>query len=110
MWIGELFTMTFFDAVFEVLTKIPEGKVLTYGDVATILGNPRASRAVGYALRHNPMPHAIPCHRIVNREGALARSFAFGGMETQAEWLMEEGVEVVDGKVDLARYRWHYDE
>ena len=101
--------MNFYDEVYEVLCMIPVGKVATYGDIARILGNPRASRAVGYALHNNPKPYVIPCHRIVDRYGRLAKSYAFGGLETQAELLRNEGVEVNEGAVDLTKYRWRHD-
>ena len=64
--------MSFYDKVYEVVRKIPKGYVMTYGQVALLCGNPRASRAVGYALHVNPYPGVIPCHRIVNRFGYLS--------------------------------------
>jgi len=67
-------------------------------------GNPRMSRAVGNALHKNPDPLHIPCFRVVNSKGELAGAFAFGGGKAQAELLREDGVEVVDGKVDLEKY------
>ena len=97
----------FFRRVYAFLQKVPEGKVVTYGDVAAAVGAPRSSRQVGYALHVNPAPGVIPCHRVVNRFGALAASFAFGGAAAQAELLKSEGVEVQeDFTVDLRRYRW----
>ena len=98
--------MNFYDKVYELLRKIPVGKVTTYGDIAVMLGNPRASRAVGYALHNNPEPYVIPCHRVVDRFGHLATSYAFGGLDTQAELLRNEGVEVENDMVDLTKYRW----
>ena len=99
--------MNFFEEVYEVVKAIPEGKVATYGQIARLMGAPRASRAVGYALHVNPTPIVIPCHRVVNRFGALAPAFAFGGKEVQAELLAKEGVEVdKDFVVDLAKYQW----
>ncbi len=96
---------TFFDKVYIAVKQIPEGKVATYGQIACAIGSPRASRQVGYALHVNPEPFAIPCHRVVNRFGALAPAFAFGGQEVQAELLKREGVEVnPDYTVDLSVY------
>ena len=66
----------FFQRVYAFLQKIPAGKVVTYGDVAAAVGAPRSSRQVGYALHVNPAPGVIPCHRVVNRFGALAEKFA----------------------------------
>lgn len=98
--------MTFSQAVYEYLKTIPRGKVVTYGMIARAIGRPRASRQVGNALHRNPAPVVVPCHRVVNREGRLAPAFAFGGAEKQAELLRAEGVEVVDGYVDLRKYLW----
>ncbi len=75
-----------------VVQRIPKGKVTTYGDVARLIGNPRMSRVVGYALHVNPDPANIPCHRVVNRFGEVSEAFAFGGGNRQYELLMEEGV------------------
>ena len=99
--------MNFFEEVYEVVKAIPEGKVATYGQIARLMGAPRSSRAVGYALHVNPTPIVIPCHRVVNRFGALAPAFAFGGKEVQAELLAKEGVEVDENfVVDLDKYQW----
>lgn len=96
--------MSFYDKVYEQVKKIPEGKVATYGQIAAMCGSPRASRAVGYALHFNPMPGVIPCHRVVNRFGALAERFAFGGAEAQKALLEKEGVKVDGYFVDLEKY------
>lgn len=98
-------TMNFFEKVYEIVKQIPQGKVATYGQIAFAAGSPRAARQVGYALHVNPQPGIIPCHRVVNRFGALAPAFAFGGREAQAALLQAEGVEIgSDDTVDLQRY------
>ena len=97
--------MNTFEKIYEVVKNIPEGRVATYGQVAFLAGNPRWSRVVGYALHNNPEPNVIPCHRVVNREGRLAPSFAFGGDEIQRQLLEAEGITFEpDGKVDLKKY------
>ena len=99
--------MSFFENVYEAVQLIPRGKVATYGQIARMIGAPRSSRAVGYALHANPRPGVIPCHRVVNCEGRLAPAFAFGGPEIQAQLLESEGVEVgEDFIVDLGKYLW----
>lgn len=99
--------MSFFENVYEAVQLIPRGKVATYGQIARMIGSPRSSRAVGYALHANPRPGVIPCHRVVNREGRLAPAFAFGGPEIQAQLLESEGVRVsADFVVDLGKYLW----
>lgn len=90
--------------IYEAVKKIPKGQVATYGQIAEMAGNPRMSRAVGNALHKNPDPLHIPCFRVVNSKGELAGAFAFGGGKAQAELLREDGIEVVDGKVDLKKY------
>ena len=62
------------------------------------------ARAVGNALHKNPDPVNIPCYRIVNAKGELAGKFAFGGEKVQEELLANDGIEVVDGRVDLNVY------
>lgn len=97
--------MNTFEKIYEVVKNIPEGRVATYGQVAFLAGNPRWSRVVGYALHNNPEPNVIPCHRVVNREGRLAPSFAFGGDEIQRQLLESEGITFEpDGRVDLKKY------
>ena len=97
--------MNFFEKVYEVVKKIPKGKVATYGQIAHAVGAPRAARQVGWALHVNPEPGIIPCHRVVNRMGRLAPAFAFGGEKTQASLLRAEGVEVSEEYiVDLTKY------
>ena len=95
-----------FSAIYDIVCQIPRGRVATYGQVAAVLGNRRLSRVVGYALHANPKPGVIPCHRVVNRFGALTPAFAFGGVERQSELLRAEGVEVADATVDLERFGW----
>lgn len=98
--------MTVFEKIYEVVCNIPEGKVATYGQVAMLAGNPRWSRVVGYALHKNPAFGVIPCHRVVNRNGKTAESFAFGG-DIQRQMLENEGVVFgADGLIDLDKYLW----
>lgn len=100
--------MQFYEMVYETVRRIPKGKVASYGQIALLCNNPKASRAVGCALHKNPFPGLIPCHRVVNRNGRLAPAFAFGGPDAQRALLEAEGVPVnADGFVDLRKYGWH---
>ena len=90
--------------IYEAVKKIPRGKVATYGQIAALAGNTRMARAVGNALHHNPDPDNVPCYRVVNSRGELSGEFAFGGSGRQAKLLEADGIEVVDGKVDLKKY------
>ena len=99
--------MTTFYKIYDVVCKIPRGKVATYGTVARMAGNPRWARVVGYALHNNPAPGIIPCHRVVNREGRVADSFAFGGGDIQHQMLEQEGIVFeADGHIDLDKFGW----
>ena len=102
------FNKNFFENVYELVKKVPKGKVVTYGEIAREIGNKRMARQVGWALHVNPEPGVIPCHRVVNRFGELSSAFAFGGVNRQAELLRAEGVEVEDNKVDLKRYGYYF--
>ena len=91
--------------IYEAVKKIPYGTVATYAQVASLAGNPKMSRAVGNALHKNPDPENIPCYRVVNSKGELAGEFAFGGPNVQAKLLEAEGIEVIDGHVDLKKFQ-----
>nr|WP_295280880.1 methylated-DNA--[protein]-cysteine S-methyltransferase [uncultured Blautia sp.] len=100
----ELITYSPTKRIYEAVKKIPKGQVATYGKVAEMAGNPRMSRAVGNALHKNPDPEHIPCYRVVNSKGELAGAFAFGGENVQKKLLEADGIEVINGKVDLKKY------
>ena len=80
------------EQVYEFVKRIPQGKVATYGQIALLLGNRNFARVVGTILHGNPDPEHIPCHRVVNSQGRLSRSYAFGGIEAQRRLLESEGV------------------
>ena len=90
--------------IYEAVKRIPKGKVATYGQIAELAGDKKMARAVGNALHRNHDPDLIPCYRVVNARGELAGAFAFGGDGVQARLLEEDGIEVVNGRVDLDRY------
>lgn len=98
--------MTLNEEIYKTVMKIPYGKVATYGQIATICGNPYYARAVGNALHKNPNPQKIPCYRVVNSKGKLTENFAFGGLKVQSDLLISEGIEVIDGRVNLEKYQW----
>ena len=90
--------------IYEAVKKIPRGRVATYGQIAELAGDKKMARAVGNALHHNPDPDKIPCYRVVNAKGELSGAFAFGGIHSQEALLRADGIEVVDGRVDLTKY------
>ena len=85
--------------VLRLTLGIPYGEVSTYGELASKLGKPAASRAVGGALARNPLPLLIPCHRVVSSTGALTGYSAAGGIATKARLLQMEGHRVVGKKL-----------
>ena len=94
-----------FEKIYEIVRGIPFGRVATYGQIARMLGNPRLSRVVGYAM--HSAPDSLPCHRVVNRFGGLSDAFQPSGKDTQRLLLELEGVEFdADGHVDLERFQW----
>lgn len=95
----------FSERIYEVVKLIPCGRVMSYGQVARLAGNPRGARAVGFALHRNPQPGVIPCHRVVFRDGSLAPGFAFGGPDEQRRLLEAEGIGFTeDGRVDMEKF------
>ena len=90
--------------IYEAVKRIPKGKVATYAQIAEMAGDRKMARAVGNALHKNPDPDNIPCFRVVNSKGECSGSFAFGGLDEQAKRLREDGIEVVNNKVDLEKY------
>jgi methylated-DNA-protein-cysteine methyltransferase-like protein len=97
----------FFEEVYEVVRKIPKGKVATYGQIAKIMGQPRRAKIVGWALHKNPYFGDVPCHRVVNRNGEITSGFAFGGLDEQRRMLEAEGIIFnEDGKINLDEYLW----
>lgn len=90
--------------IYEAVKQIPKGKVASYKQVAIMAGNPKMCRAVGNALHKNPDPDNIPCYRVVNSQGKLSGEFAFGGEKAQEKLLVADGIEVVNGIVDLKKY------
>lgn len=99
---------SFRERVLAIVSAVPRGRVVTYGQVAGLAGRPRAAREVGW-IAHGGA-HGLPWHRVVNRAGGLAIGYT-GGRRGHRAALEAEGVRVSeDYTVDLARYQWHPDE
>lgn len=92
--------------IYDAVKKIPRGYVAAYGTVAAMAGDKNMARAVGNALHRNPDPDNIPCYRVVNAKGELSGAFAFGGIDAQQKLLEADGIEVINGRVDLNKYGW----
>ena len=96
----------FFERVWDVVAQIPPGRVATYGDIAEHIGRRGAARTVGWAL-NAAVGSGLPCHRVVNRFGALTGKRHFEGPHVMEERLRSEGVTFTDeGHVDLETHRW----
>lgn len=97
-----------FEKIYALVRQVPFGRVTTYGQIARLLGNPRMSRVVGYAM--HDAPDDVPCQRVVNRSGGLSDAFRPMGKESHRLLLELEGVPFLpDGSVDLARCMWYGD-
>lgn len=90
--------------VYDILLEIPEGRVTTYVAIAERMGNKQWARAVGNALHDNPDGNQYPCYRVVSCKGKLSDAYAFGGMEEQKRRLENDGIVVINGKVDLKKF------
>jgi methylated-DNA-protein-cysteine methyltransferase related protein len=90
--------------VYAVVRRVPAGCVVTYGQVATLVGAPRAARAVGQAMHR--CPPGIPWHRVVNAAGAVSRRSNPSSMVSQRLLLEREGVRFRRNAIELGRYRW----
>ena len=92
-------TTIFADKVYSYVKTIPQGKVSTYKSVAVNIGYPNASRGVGNVLRRNPYIGVVPCHRVVRTDGVVGGLFGDKTSNTKIQLLIEEGVDIVNGKV-----------
>ena len=92
----------FAQKVYDIAANIPAGKIMTYGQIALVIGSRGWARRVGRAMFYAPSD--IPCHRVINSKGEMAPEYAFGGKEKQREMLQSEGVVFkTNGCVDLKK-------
>ncbi|WP_127531307.1 MGMT family protein [Paenibacillus kobensis] len=96
----------FTQRVIEIVKGIPEGSVMTYGQIAALAGSPKGARQVVRLLHSLSLSHGLPWHRIINAKGEVAIQDG-EGHNTQVYLLRKEGVEVdPEGRVDLSKYRY----
>jgi len=103
-------------AVLRVLAEVPKGKITTYGDLAKELAHrdskwsPTASRAVGTTMKNNVCGPQIPCHRVIKSDGGIGnfRGGESGAVKEKVQMLRNEGVEVVNNKISLKRFRYKF--
>lgn len=96
--------MPFKEDVYEVVSQIPRGRLMTYGQIAALCGHPRAARQVGQFAHWGPMD--LPWQRVVNKTGGLARGYTTGGLEAHKRDLEADGVEVNDYRVNVEELLW----
>jgi methylated-DNA-protein-cysteine methyltransferase related protein len=91
--------------IYDLVRRIPRGRVATYGQLATLAGWGRRARFVGYAM--HAAPDGVPWHRVINSKGEVSPRSGDDSHELQRLLLEEEGIEFdLRGRVDLKRYRW----
>ncbi len=97
---------TFFQRVIAIIKNIPEGKVATYGQIATYAGNPRAARQVSYILHSSSRKKNLPWHRVINSKGSISLKPGHG-YELQKQMLKKEGITFQENDcIDLKRFLW----
>ncbi len=97
----------FYIRVYDIVSKIPKGRVATYGQIAFLAGSAHAARRVGYAMSRAPAERKLPCHRVVGRDGRLAPEHVFGGQGLQRSMLEREGITFrANGRIDMKKHLW----
>tara|TARA_B100000965_G_C19331594_1_gene643248 strand:- start:37 stop:357 length:321 start_codon:yes stop_codon:yes gene_type:complete len=97
----------FFDRVYNVVKRIPFGKVTTYGSIAKFLGSRRSARTVGWAMNNSHQFNNVPAHRVVNRNGILTGKHHFSGSNLMKQLLENEGITIENDKIiDFERHFW----
>ncbi|QDP01917.1 MGMT family protein [Thalassotalea sp. PS06] len=92
-----------------LVTLVPPGKVVSYGQLADLAGLPGRARLAGRALKLAPKAHNLPWHRVLNSQGKISLPKGSDGYQEQVKRLQEEGVVVLSGKVKLAEFQWQPD-
>ena len=97
----------FSERVIKIINSIPEGKVMTYGQIAAMAGNPRAARAVSWILHSGSKKHDLPWHRVINSKGKISIK-SRKGYEKQKQRLKEEGIDFNEkDKINLDVYQYY---
>ena len=97
----------FTEEVLEIIKSIPVGKVMTYGQIAAYAGNPRGARQVSRILHSMSLKYHLPWHRVINSKGIISLTGEAGFI--QGSILFDEGIPVVNKKIDLKKYRFEID-
>ncbi len=101
---------SFYDQVYDLVRRVPPGSIVTYGQIAVLLGSPAAARAVGYALSYLPSSeHSadVPWWRVINARGEISLKGRSASAELQRQLLESEGIVFSkEGRTRLSDYRW----
>ena len=98
---------TTYKKIYDVVKRVPKGRIATYGQVAWLAGLPGGARQVGYALHALPQTHDVPWHRVINAQGRISTRSSSDHDELQRILLEAEGVTFDErGRVALDRFRW----
>lgn len=92
-------TDSFYTKVYEVVQKIPLGRVSSYGAIAQYLGRKGSARLVGYAMNHAHSMEKVPAHRVVNRKGLLTGKHHFSPPDLMQQLLENEGIEIENDQI-----------
>jgi methylated-DNA-protein-cysteine methyltransferase-like protein len=95
--------------IWATVRDIPRGSVASYGQIAEIAGIPRGARQVGYALRQLPSGSDVPWHRVIQSSGRIAFEKGSPAYNRQARSLIMEDVVILEGRIDMKKYRWQPD-
>lgn len=95
-----------YEVIWEIVRRIPRGRVSTYGQIARLAGLARRARFVGYALHNLPPGMPIPWHRVINAKGMISFPEGSANYNRQRGLLEREGIRLVDGKIDLRKKGW----
>ena len=97
------------ERIWATICDIPEGAVASYGQIAEIAGIPRGARQVGYALRHLPKESKVPWYRVIQASGKIAFRSGSNGFNEQSRRLIQEDIAILNGRIDMKKYRWQPD-
>jgi len=96
-----------YDMIYAMVSRIPAGRVATYGQIARLIGRPRGARQVGYALAALDNNTRVPWHRVINAKGEISPRSGNEHDDYQRVLLEDEGIEFdAHGRIDLSRYLW----
>jgi methylated-DNA-protein-cysteine methyltransferase-like protein len=93
--------------IWQALASVPEGKVVSYGQLAELAGLPGYARFVGATLKKLPKDTRLPWHRVINASGRISFERGSPAYQRQKQRLLGEGITVEQGRISLSRYRWN---